>query len=451
MTEDKVYFQWQNPFLRSKIYPSRNVEMMEFLVTYKEADLIQESKTKPSNTAQNWVRQELNTFSQELQSMVDRNDHSGLLRKVISYLEQSRHNFDPWIKYMIIHFTGMRYKTAHGSYADPRRILVLIEEQEFSTLRRWLLGIQPDLIDMEITKATPEMSQMLLVEKDPKIQQKLQKANSMMRDQRLKRQGIIDFRQLQSDQRKTNYLNLSEDGALSELEKRGPTGSNSFPDWFWTELVRRTPLKLRYVGAGNKDNWDNLTYDLQRSRINSPPNWRQLFVDWLRSPGCEITAWRDKNLRDLSLVVSSAVCNEVSEHIHHLRGLKPRGGLTARPPFYLEAEYDDNPESQPKAASIKSPRQIQHEKERGKNQPPVQPLQEASLPFPGENKPFLRRPVGMEYFKRGGSILWLMGKSKTESMADNPSDQGLPISQGRWKGLAIHFPASRDRKCFLEK
>ena len=398
MTENKIYFQWQNPFLRSKIYPSRNVEMMEFLVTYKEADLVQESKTKPSNTAQNWARQELNAFSQELQTMVDRNDHSGLLRKVISYLEQSRHNFDPWIKYMIIHFTGMRYKTAHGSYADPRRILVLIEEQEFSTLRRWLLGIQSDLLDMEITKATPEMSQMLLVEKDPKIQQKLQKANSMMRDQRLKRQGIIDFRQLQSDQRKTNYLNLSEDDALSEIEKRGPTGSNSFPDWFWAELVRRTPLKLRYVGAGNKDNWDNLTYDLQRSRINSPPNWRQLFVDWLRSPGCEITAWRDKNLRDLSLLVSSAVCNEVSEHIHHLRGLKPRGGLTARPPFYLEAEYDDNPESRPKAPNIKSPRQIQHEKESGKNQPPVQPLQEASLPFPGENKPFLRRPVGMEYF-----------------------------------------------------
>ena len=60
MTENKIYFQWQNPFLRSKIYPSRNVEMMEFLVTYKEADLVQESKTKPSNLVQNWVRQELN-------------------------------------------------------------------------------------------------------------------------------------------------------------------------------------------------------------------------------------------------------------------------------------------------------------------------------------------------------------------------------------------------------
>ena len=59
MTENKIYFQWQNPFLRSKIYPSRNVEMMEFLVTYKEADLVQESKTKPSNLVQNWVRQEL--------------------------------------------------------------------------------------------------------------------------------------------------------------------------------------------------------------------------------------------------------------------------------------------------------------------------------------------------------------------------------------------------------
>lgn len=407
MTEEKIYFQWQNPFLRQKIYPCRNVELMDFLVTYKEADLVQESKSKPPGEAQNWARRELSTFKQNIQSMVDRNDHTGLLEKVVTYLEQSSHNFDPWIKYMVIHFSGMRYKTAHGSYADPRQILILLESKEFSDLRRWLLGIQPDLLDAEISKAQPEISQILASKKDPQILQKLQKSQSMMKDQRLKRQGIIDFRQLQSDQRKKQYLSLLEDDALNEIEKRGPTGSNIFPDWLWAEIVRRTGLKLKYVGATNQESWDSLSYDLQRSRINSPPEWRQFFVDWLRSPGCDITAWREKNYRDLELVVSSAVCNEVSEHIHFLRGLKPSGGLTARPLFYLNAEYKDNPESQPKPQNIKSPHQIQHDKERGKNKPTAQPNLEVSLPFPGPNKPFLRRSTGQEYFQRGGSILWL--------------------------------------------
>ena len=29
-----------------------------------------------------------------------------------------------WLQYMVIHFSGMRYATAHGSWADPKDLLI---------------------------------------------------------------------------------------------------------------------------------------------------------------------------------------------------------------------------------------------------------------------------------------------------------------------------------------
>jgi DNA-binding CsgD family transcriptional regulator len=40
----------------------------------------------------------------------------------------------------------------------------------------------------------------------------------------------------------------------------------------------------------------------------------------------------------LSLVVTRAVCNEIAEHIQHLRGVITTAGLTAKPPFYMKMQ-----------------------------------------------------------------------------------------------------------------
>jgi hypothetical protein len=57
-----------------------------------------------------------------------------------------------------------------------------------------------------------------------------------------------------------------------------------------------------------------------------------------------LTGWREEHDRSDELVVSRAVCNEVAEHIQHLRGLKPPGGLTAKPTWYQSTEKT-NPNS----------------------------------------------------------------------------------------------------------
>jgi hypothetical protein len=58
-------------------------------------------------------------------------------------------------------------------------------------------------------------------------------------------------------------------------------------------------------------------------------------IEWKRK---HLTGWREEHDRSNRLIVSRAVCNEVAEHIQHLRGHTPPGGLTAKPDWYLKNE-----------------------------------------------------------------------------------------------------------------
>ena len=40
-----------------------------------------------------------------------------------SALKQTK-RFPYWLQYMVVHFSGMRYASAHGSWADPKDLLI---------------------------------------------------------------------------------------------------------------------------------------------------------------------------------------------------------------------------------------------------------------------------------------------------------------------------------------
>jgi hypothetical protein len=97
----------------------------------------------------------------------------------------------------------------------------------------------------------------------------------------------------------------------------------------WHEIVRLTDLKLNRsqrsaVGTVHPEEID-LMYQPGSGKL------RQALFDWKKV----ITVWREEHYRTKRLNVTSAVCNEVAEHIQHLRGIKPPGGLTAKPAWYL--------------------------------------------------------------------------------------------------------------------
>jgi hypothetical protein len=133
------------------------------------------------------------------------------------------------------------------------------------------------------------------------------------------------------------FISPKEREALDRLLEMNATGQIDVPDWAWKEIVRYTPLRLDTDDPG----WEFLTKDevtLRNAQDKATNNWRIVLNAWENENS---TGWRVKHRASLELVVIRAVCNEVSEHIHHLRGLAPGGGLTARPDWYLQMTKDD--------------------------------------------------------------------------------------------------------------
>ncbi|MEN4042776.1 MAG: hypothetical protein ROW39_10555 [Anaerolineaceae bacterium] len=186
-----------------------------------------------------------------------------LLEEIVQLFVRNPTKYPLWLQYMVVHFSGMRYKSAHGSWQDPRRLLLELRKQKF------LPGAEA--------------------------------------------QGLE---------------NLSDEQALEKLAAL----EGRLPPWAWREAVRLTDLKLEHV---KDESWERLTQpEIDEMYRPASARLRQALFDWKKV----ITTWREEHQRSKRLIVTSAVCNEVAEHIQHLRGIKPPGGLTAKPRWYIEHE-----------------------------------------------------------------------------------------------------------------
>jgi hypothetical protein len=137
-----------------------------------------------------------------------------------------------------------------------------------------------------------------------------------------------------------------------------------FPGWAWKEIVRLTPLRLTEVTAPG---WEKLTPEEQQesySRENYP--LRSILDAW---KNFHTTGWREEHGRSHELIVTRAVCNEAAEHIQHVRGHLPPGGLTPKPKWYLTNESEKK--------------------------------------VPGSPPPYFVKATSAEQYTPGASILWL--------------------------------------------
>jgi hypothetical protein len=97
--------------------------------------------------------------------------------------------------------------------------------------------------------------------------------------------------------------------------------------------------------------------------------WREILDAWERK---DITGWRKQHEETLQLIVTRAVCNEIAEHIQHLRGLVPFAGLASKPKWYINWQN------------------------KTKNEPPG-----------NGSRAYLVQAPREEHFVNGASILWL--------------------------------------------
>ena len=275
----------------------------ELMPLQKMRDLYEEQERLPDVAGQkpltvaDLVRGDLDDYEAELSTKA----HDELLALVWEKLQAKRPDGSPrfarWIQYMVIHFSGMRYISAHGSFADPNELLeLLVREDEKGKLKPG-----EDI--------------------DDKVEAKVQV---------LLRTSINGAYKNEPPAVK----------ALIALKQEKTQTDDPLPDWVWQEITKFTQLRL----GVDDPNWESTSperYKYENSR------WRELMDSWQRK---DITQWRQKHAQTLDLIVTRAVCNEIAEHIQHLRGIIPPGGLTSKPKWYLNRQNTTTalPEGNPK-------------------------------------------------------------------------------------------------------
>jgi DNA-binding CsgD family transcriptional regulator len=276
-------------------------------------------------------------------------DQKGLIEAVVERFDQEPDRFPLWLRYMVIHFSGMRYQSAHGSWADPRDLLESLKVEELTVKNQ---AATQEEIDQAASRKLVELRKQKRTETDKKKISQIDRLIRMLESQFNKRRALLE---IEIEKVSQEIEGLAEKEVLDSLK----TMKNQFPDWVWKEIVSRTNLRLET----KEEDWETLTPEQTQKRWSwEQRHWRAIMDAWERK---DITGWRKEHERTLSLIVSRAVCNEVSEHIHHLRGLVPGAGLTSKPVWYL-----NNQKASP-------------------------------------DKAYFKRPMTIEDIKPGASILWL--------------------------------------------
>lgn len=271
-----------------------------------------------------------------------------LLDKIHQRFEKEPKRYPLWLQYMIVHFSGMRYTSAHGSWADPKDLLGRLRvpqiEEEIKALEDEAVericrekiaayelsgdGSKPKLAGATEKKWRDRIGWYL-----PNL-----KANSP----RTRRRGLLELRKTEEAY---EVMSMPAEEALKILRSM----KGQFPGWAWKEIVRLTPLRLTEVTAPE---WEKLTpEEEQESYLRENYPLRAIIDAWKNH---HVTAWRAEHGRSHELIVTRAVCNETAEHIQHLRGHLPPGGLTPKPNWYLANETEKKVPGTPAPYYIKA-------------------------------------------------------------------------------------------------
>ena len=265
------------------------------------------------------VRWEVLNYQKELEHL----DHPELIRRIIARFDAEPERFEKWLQYMVFHFSGMRYRSAHGSWADPKYLLELLT-REFASAE--IQVMDEASMTQECQHAVDELQDERDNITDP---EKIRAVDRLIAKLQFwnPRRALLEYRMAREI---GDIQTLPDDekvflGRLENLRKNLQNAADAFPEWVWQEIARYTPLRLKL----QEKNWEAV--DAVRWKAENQ-RWREILDNWERK---DITGWRKEHQESLELIVTRAVCNEIAEHIQHLRGLVPFAGLASKPKWYL--------------------------------------------------------------------------------------------------------------------
>lgn len=316
---DDTYNKLETPKLEwyklSKADPNYKTTEEEFLVNYDP---------KVPVIVKDIVRLKAEQYAKTLEAK----DQYQLLMDIRGRFEKEPKRFPLWLQYMIIHFSGMRYKSAHGSWADPKDLLVRLRIDELKKAQAALSDADVAAkcaekiaqYDPAFTGAKPKLATATEKVWKDKIAMHMQgvKANGSQ-SKRLGLDGLVE------QELKYEYMSMTTDQALAKLEAM----KSQFPGWAWKTIVRLTQLRVNHVTAPG---WEDYTPEEDKERFAD----KALYPILKKWEADNFGMWRPEHDRSQELIVTRAVCNETAEHAQHVRGNHPAGGLTENAAGYFK-------------------------------------------------------------------------------------------------------------------
>lgn len=317
---------------------------------YDRQDKLPRVTSHGQMTVESLVRWEMLDRRNEL----DKLSHDQLVLMIQERFHGDLEQYRPWLKYMVFHYSGMRYKSAHGSWADPKTLLTML-------IREFLEDDVRNMDEASITKACDEaVIELEGIKANTTNTRRIGELNRQIAQLKFFNRPKALLGHL-TDKEVVKIENYTDQEVIKELEE-ARAKHPELPSWMWQEIEKFTPLKLKTQDEG----WEKTSperWDFEDRR------WREILDIWQRQ---DVTGWRAKHRNSLDLIVTRAVCNEIAEHIQHLRGVVPGAGLTAKPRFYLKMDQ-----------------KTKH------------------LPDGDPNKAYFKYPKKADDFKTGASILWM--------------------------------------------
>ena len=321
---DATYDKLQGPKLEwyklTKADPNYKTTEEQFLLNYGP---------KVAVTVKDIVRLKVEQYRKTLENK----DQYQLLAEIRARFEKEPKRFPLWLQYMIVHFSGMRYKSAHGSWADPKDLLVRLRLDEVKKA-------QAALSDADVAaKCAEKIAQ--YEGNNPnkpalaKATEKAWKDKVAMHMQGVKASGPKTRRAglaaLAEEEARYEFLTMTTDQALAKLEAM----KSKLPAWAWKWIVMLTSLRVKHVTAPG---WETFTPAEDKVRFADP--LYPLFSKWASD---NIGMWRPEHGRTQEIIVTRAVCNETAEHVQHIRGHLPPGGLTDNAARYVKLAAEKAP------------------------------------------------------------------------------------------------------------
>ena len=316
-------------------------ELNERVLEVTEENYISEYRPVPP-TMKDIIEMKLDEYRETVLKVEgqDRDQHQ-LLALLIERFKKEPGRYPRWLQYMIVHFSGMRYASSHGSWADPKdlylslRIAAInkdlsaaelddfaVEEMCRQKVAAYTGELRPE------TDADHEVPALANAE-DEESKQRIEGHLALLQreDPYSRRRGLLN---LLLDEEDHEIQSMTEQDALEALEDL--RAKQDIPDWMWKELSALTQLRLT---EAKDDKWDKLTPEEQAAKNSAQwSKYREMMNKWKQD---HLTGWREEHDRSNELIVSRAVCNEVAENILHLRGHHGPAGLSSAQDWFLNA------------------------------------------------------------------------------------------------------------------